>query len=117
MTDYSYLWLITVLCVLATFVWRLIGAIFAKSINTESALFQWVTCVSYAMVAALIARIYIFPGGALADTSMVARFLALAVGALFYFKVGKSLLLAIAASLTAFVALTTLPFLSQLMPF
>jgi len=116
-TAYNYLWLIVVCCVLATFVWRLVGSIFAKKINTGSALFQWITCVSYAMVAALIARIFVFPGGELADTSMVARFLSLAVGALFYFSVGRSLLLAIAASLGTFVALTTLPFLSHLMPF
>ena len=117
MTAYGYLWVVVICCVLATFVWRLVGSIFAKKINTDSALFQWVTCVSYAMVAALIARIFVFPGGELADTSMAARFLSLVVGAVFYFSFGRFLLLAISAGLATFVALTTVPFLSHLMPF
>ncbi len=116
MTPYSYLWIVVICCILATFVWRLVGSIFAKKINTESALFQWVTCVSYAMVAALIARIFFFPGGELAETSMVGRFLSLGIGAVVYFNTNKSLLLSMTAGLGAFIALTTVPFLSHLFP-
>ncbi len=61
------LWLIVLACAAATFVWRALGVVVVKRIDAGGALFQWVTCVSYAMVAGLIFRMIIMPESLLRD--------------------------------------------------
>jgi branched-subunit amino acid transport protein len=48
-------WLIVLACAAATFVWRALGVLVARRIDANGAFFRWVTCVSYAMVAGVLA--------------------------------------------------------------
>jgi branched-subunit amino acid transport protein len=54
-------WIIVLGCAAATFIWRALGVIVVKRIDADGAFFQWVTCVSYAMVAGLVFRMIILP--------------------------------------------------------
>ncbi len=60
--------------------WRWAGAMLGRTIDPASDVFAWVRAVSTAIIAALCARLIIFPSGALADVGLVLRLGALAVG-------------------------------------
>lgn len=79
-------WVLLALCGLATYVWRGLGARLSSEIDAESEVFAWISCVAYAMIAGLIARILVMPTGALAETTLVERALgsAAALGAYFW---------------------------------
>lgn len=82
------LWLIVLGCAAATFVWRALGVVVVRRIDPQGAFFQWVTCVSYAMVAGLIFRMIIMPESDLAAVSLTIRIAAvvIAFAAFYLFK-------------------------------
>ena len=67
------LWLILLGCGLATFVWRLLGVVVVKRIDAQGNVFQWVSCVSHAMVAGLIFRMILMPESQLASVPLSIR--------------------------------------------
>ena len=73
------LWVIVLGCAAATFVWRFLGVIVVKRIDAEGAFFQWISCVSYAMVAGLIFRMIIMPESQLAEVPLVIRIAAVVI--------------------------------------
>ncbi|MEY4725212.1 MAG: hypothetical protein RL043_1361, partial [Pseudomonadota bacterium] len=66
--------------VVGTYLWRALGVSFSGRINTDSEVFVWVTCVTYAMVAGLVFRIMLLPVGMLAEWAPGIRLLASAAG-------------------------------------
>jgi len=82
------LWLIVLSCAAATFIWRALGVVVVKRIDAQGVFFQWITCVSYAMVAGLIFRMIILPESELAAVSLTVRIAAVAIafGAYYLFK-------------------------------
>ena len=66
--------------VVGTYLWRALGVSFSGRINTDSEVFVWVTCVTYAMVAGLVFRIMLLPVGMLAELSLGIRLFASAAG-------------------------------------
>ncbi|MGI9301770.1 MAG: AzlD domain-containing protein, partial [Gammaproteobacteria bacterium] len=111
--ESAILWALVLACTAATFVWRALGVAFAARIDTDGAVFQWVTCVSYAMVAALVSRITLLPAGALAETPLLTRLLAMGVGFAVYFLCGRSLLPAIISGALVLIALSSFPVLDE----
>ena len=82
------LWLIVLGCFAATLFWRLLGVIVVKKIDPDGPIFEWVNCVSYAMVAGLIFRMIMMPESELANVPLIIRIAALgfAFGAYFVFR-------------------------------
>lgn len=80
------LWLLLALCGLATYAWRGLGALLSGGVDADSEVFTWISCVAYAMIAGLVARILVLPTGALAETTLIERALgsAAALGAYFW---------------------------------
>lgn len=72
-------WMILGLASLGTYLWRGLGVLLSGKISQEGPLFRWITCVTYAMVAALVVRIIVLPVGALSQVSLLYR--VIAVGA------------------------------------
>ena len=91
------LWLIVLGCSAATFIWRLLGVAVVKKINADGALFEWVTCVSYAMVAGLIFRMMIMPESQLAQVSLLIRCAAVVFAFAAYFAFRRMLLAGVLA--------------------
>ena len=100
-------WVIVLACGAATFVWRALGVIVARRIDTNGAFFRWITCVSYAMVAGLIFRMIILPESDLADVSLAIRIAAVAIAFGAYYLFQRRLVAGVLAgglSLSALVA-------------
>ena len=60
---------------LATYVSRFLGVITSKKIKETSKIFMWFNCLAYSTLSALLARIIIFPAGALAEVDYLVRFI------------------------------------------
>ena len=73
---------------LATFSSRFLGVITAEKIKENSKIFRWFNCLAYSTLSALIARIVIFPSGALSDVDYIIRFIVviLSIGVFFLTK-------------------------------
>ena len=63
----------------ATFASRFLGILTAEKISDKSKLFDWFNCVAYSILAALTARMVIFPAGALLESTLLIRLIVIAV--------------------------------------
>ena len=72
---------------IATYSSRVFGVITSEKINENSKIYRWFNCLAYSTLAALIARVLIFPNGALDEASYLARILVVLVSIfIFYFS-------------------------------
>ena len=60
---------------LATYTSRFLGVITSKKIKENSKIFKWFNCLAYSTLSALLARLIIFPAGALAEVDYLIRFI------------------------------------------
>ena len=73
---------------LATYISRFLGVITSKKIKDNSKIFKWFNCLAYSTLSALLARIIIFPAGALAEVDYVIRFIVV-ISCLIIFLISK----------------------------
>jgi branched-subunit amino acid transport protein len=80
------LWLLLAVCGLGTYLWRGLGVLISGRLHAEGEAFTWISCVAYAMIAGLVARMLVMPTGALAEASALERLIgsAAALGAYFW---------------------------------
>ena len=104
----EWLWLVLLGCSAATFLWRGAGVILVRRIDADSAIFQWITCVSYAMVAGLVFRMLIIPESELAQLPLWLRGSAIALAFAAYFIAGQRL---VAGVVTGGVSLSLMAWL------
>ena len=76
---------------LATFSSRLFGVITSEKIKENSKIFRWFNCLAYSTLAALIARIIIFPSGVLSEVDYFIRFIAIISSILIFYLTKKNL--------------------------
>ena len=57
----------------ATYISRFLGVITSNKIKETSKIFKWFNCLAYSTLSALLARIIIFPAGALSEVSYLSR--------------------------------------------
>ena len=76
---------------LATFSSRFLGVITSEKIKEESKVFRWFNCLAYSTLAALIARIIIFPSGALSEVDYLVRFIVIILSILIFYLTKKNL--------------------------
>ena len=60
---------------LATYISRFFGVMTSKKIKETSKIFRWFNCLAYSTLSALLARIIIFPAGALSEVDYLVRFI------------------------------------------
>ena len=108
MTETGLLWPFVVMGVaaLATYFWRGLGVALSGRIDPNGAVFEWVGCVAYALLAALIARMIVLPVGPLEQTALAARVAAAAIALAIFFATRRNLALGVAAGAGALVLLT-----------
>ena len=75
---------------LATYISRFFGVITSRKIKETSKIFKWFNCLAYSTLAALLARIVIFPEGALADVSYLIRFFVVFICLIVFIKSNKN---------------------------
>ncbi len=91
------LWLLLLLCALATYFWRGLGVLLAGRLRVDSELFRWVECMAYAMVTGLIVRMVLMPTATLASVALFDRLLACGVALACYWLTRKNLFAGVAS--------------------
>lgn len=95
-------WIAVLVGALGTFIWRVLGVGVAKRVAPDSALFMWIGCVAYALVAGLMARVLLMPGGDTSVEPMIWRGAAFAFGLAVWYWRGKSVPLGLLAGVSAY---------------
>ncbi|MGO1119389.1 AzlD domain-containing protein [Rhodovibrionaceae bacterium A322] len=91
---------------LVTYFWRAIGVALSGRLDVNSPVFEWAACVAYALLAGLIARMIIFPLGALQETPMPDRLGAAFLALVIFFLARKNLLAGVGSGFGLLVLLT-----------
>ena len=76
---------------LATYLSRFLGVVSSEKIKETSKIFRWFNCLAYSTLAALIARIVIFPSGALSEADYVIRIIVLVTSILVFYVTKRNL--------------------------
>jgi hypothetical protein len=84
-------------------IWRVLGLVFAHGIDEESELFVWARAVATAVLAGVIAKILLFPPGALASVPLIVRLGAIACGLVAFLLVRRSVFAGVAAGEVALI--------------
>ena len=82
--------LVALIAVLAHEPWRWAGYAVGRSLNPNDEIFKWVKAVSTALVAAMVARLILFPAGALASVPLALRLAAFALGLAVFLGTGRT---------------------------
>ena len=90
---------------LATYLSRFLGVISSEKMDIKSKIFRWFNCIAYAILAALIARMIIFPAGVLSESTVFIRIIVLGGMILLYFLTKKNL---VYPTILSFILLTLL---------
>lgn len=102
MTGDMEIWIAVLVGALGTFIWRFIGVVVETRMRVDSPLFIWVGCVAYAMVAGLMARVLLMPGGDMTLEPIPLRIAAFLVGWAVWYWRGRSVPLGLLAGVVAY---------------
>ena len=83
--------IIIIVTSLATYLSRFLGVVSAEKIKESSKIFRWFNCLAYSTLAALIARIVIFPSGTLSEVDYLTRFIVVVLSIVIFFLTKKNL--------------------------
>ena len=75
----------------ATYLSRFLGVISSEKMDIKSKIFRWFNCIAYSILAALIARIVIFPAGALDEAELWIRLIVIIISIAVFFISKKNL--------------------------
>ena len=76
---------------LATYLSRFLGAFTSEKISEKSKIYRWFNCIAYSTLAALVARILVFPYGMLEETSYFIRLIVIFASILIFYVTKKNL--------------------------
>jgi len=76
---------------LATYLSRFLGVVSSEKIKDTSKMFRWFNCLAYSTLAALIARMIIFPSGALSEIDYIVRFVVVILSINLFYLTKKNL--------------------------
>jgi Branched-chain amino acid transport protein (AzlD) len=77
-------------------IWRMLGLVAARGIADESELFMWARSVAIAVLAGVIAKLILFPPGALASVPLIIRLGAIGCGFLGFLAMRRSVFVGVA---------------------
>ena len=75
----------------ATYLSRFLGVVSSEKIKETSKIFKWFNCIAYSVLAALIARMVVFPAGELAESSIFIRLFVVILCVLMFLFAKKNL--------------------------
>jgi branched-subunit amino acid transport protein len=108
MAETSFFWPFAVLAAgaAATYVWRALGVVLSGRIEPQGKLFEWIACIAYALLSALIARMILLPSGPLAGVPLSMRIGAAVLGLAVFFLARRNMPLGVACAVAALMALS-----------
>ena len=74
----------------ATYLSRFLGVVSSEKIDAKSKIFRWFNCLAYSTLAALIARMIVFPVGALSEVDYLIRFIVILLSILIFYLTRKN---------------------------
>tara|TARA_B100000945_G_C20276672_1_gene546607 strand:- start:161 stop:484 length:324 start_codon:yes stop_codon:yes gene_type:complete len=83
--------IVIVVTSLATYLSRFLGVVSSERIKETSKIFRWFNCLAYSTLAALIARLVIFPSGALLEVDYLIRFIVVILSIILFYLTKKNL--------------------------
>ncbi len=83
--------IVIIITSLATYLSRFLGVVSAEKIKETSKMFRWFNCLAYSTLAALIARLVIFPSGSLSEIDFVIRFTVVILSIVVFYLTKKNL--------------------------
>ena len=83
--------IVIIITSLATYLSRFLGVVSAEKIKETSKMFRWFNCLAYSTLAALIARIVIFPSGAMSEIDYFIRFVVVILSIAVFYLTKKNL--------------------------
>ena len=83
--------IVIVITSLATYLSRFLGVVSAEKIKETSKMFRWFNCLAYSTLAALIARLVVFPSGSLSEIDYLIRFIVVALSIIIFYLTKKNL--------------------------
>ena len=75
----------------ATYLSRFLGVVSSEKIKETSKMFRWFNCLAYSTLAALIARIVIFPSGSLSEIDYLVRLIVIVLSVVVFYLTKKNL--------------------------
>ena len=92
MTDLSSNIILVILVTsFATYLSRFLGVVSSEKIEETSKIFRWFNCIAYSILAALIARIVIFPAGVLEEADLWLRLIVIIISIIIFIISKKNL--------------------------
>ncbi|MGI9379411.1 MAG: AzlD domain-containing protein [Methyloligellaceae bacterium] len=107
MNEALTIWLAVVLGSLVTFGFRASGAFLSASLQPQSPVFLWISCVSYGLLAALVSRMIFLPIGELETIPLILRLAALGSAAIAYLVFKRSVIAAVSFGVLALIGLAS----------
>ena len=101
----TYLVFLIIAASLTTYLWRGLGVLIAARLNPDGVFFEWISCVAYAMLAGLMARVLILPVGLLGETTMFVRGISMLAGFIVFFALKRNFYAATLVSILTFLML------------
>ena len=83
--------IVIIITSIATYLSRFLGVVSAEKIKETSKMFRWFNCLAYSTLAALIARIVIFPSGSLSEIDYLIRFVVVVLSIVVFYLTKKNL--------------------------
>ena len=105
MTAPSEHWAMLGVAVVGPFIWRFLGVVLSRYIETDSKVFVYINSIAYAMITGLMFRIVVFPSGALAHTMLFDRIFAFALAMMICIWKPEKSIYGVIAGLIVFSAL------------
>ena len=97
---------VIVLAALASYASRGLGALLSGRLDPNGSVVEWITCITYALMAGLVVRMLLLPIGALTVTPDWVRLLSAGIGLLIFFVFRKNVGLGVAAGSATMALLT-----------
>tara|TARA_Y100000741_G_scaffold67512_1_gene48783 strand:- start:541 stop:864 length:324 start_codon:yes stop_codon:yes gene_type:complete len=87
----SNILIVIIVTSIATYLSRFLGVLSSEKIKETSKIFRWFNCLAYSTLAALIARIVIFPSGTLNEVDYLIRFIVIIISIVIFYLTKKNL--------------------------
>jgi len=87
----SNILIVIIVTSIATYLSRFLGVLSSEKIKETSKIFRWFNCLAYSTLAALIARIVIFPSGNLNEVDYLIRFIVIVISIIIFYLTKKNL--------------------------
>jgi len=91
MNDTFWAWIFFLSAILATYIWRFAAVMISHRIKATHPIFEWVTCLSYGIIGALVTRSLFVPTGMLLIVPLWQRLFAITLAFLGFYLLGRRL--------------------------